>query len=57
MSKYEREIRDLNDPRPMMFIGDVIVKTIISIIIGGVMGVTGWLALVGLDRIMNFMGI
>lgn len=57
MNKYEREIEMLNNPRPMVFIGDVILRSIVTVAVGVVIGAIGWLALVGLDRIMNFMGI
>lgn len=57
MNRRDREIELLNNPRPMVFIGDVIVRSIVTVAVGSVIGVIGWLALVGLDRIMNFMGI
>jgi hypothetical protein len=57
MNKREREIEMLNNPRPMVFLGDVIVRSIIYTAVGAVMGAIGWLALVGLDRIFQIMGI
>jgi hypothetical protein len=57
MNKREREIEMLNNPRPMVFIGDVIIRSIIYTAVGAVMGAIGWLALVGLDRIFQIMGI
>ena len=57
MNKREREIEMLNNPRPMVFIGDVIIRSIIYTAVGAAMGAIGWLALVGLDRIFNIMGI
>lgn len=57
MNRRDREIEFLNNPRPMVFIGDVIVRSIVTVAVGSVIGMIGWLALVGLDRFMNFMGI
>ena len=57
MNKREREIEMINNPRPMVFIGDVIVRSIVTVAVGSVIGVIGWLALVGLDRIFQIMGI
>lgn len=57
MNKREREIEMLNNPRPMVFIGDVIIRSIVYTAVGAVMGTIGWLALVGLDRIFQIMGI
>lgn len=57
MNKREREIEMINNPRPMVFIGDVIIRSIIYTAVGTVMGAIGWLALVGLDRIFQVMGI
>ena len=57
MNKREREIEELNDPKPMVFIGDAIVRSIIYTAVGAVAGFIGWLALVGLDRIFQVMGI
>ena len=57
MNKREREIEMLNNPRPMVFIGDVIVRGIAYTAVGAAAGFIGWLALVGLDRIFQIMGI
>ena len=57
MNKREREIEELNDPKPMVFIGDAIVRSIIYTAVGAAAGFIGWLALVGLDRIFQVMGI
>lgn len=57
MNRRDREIELLNNPRPMVFIGDVIVRSIVTVAVGSVIGVIGWLALVGLDRIFQIMGI
>lgn len=57
MNRRDREIELLNNPRPMLFIGDVIVRSIVTVAVGSVIGVIGWLALVGLDRIFQIMGI
>lgn len=57
MARRDREIEMLNDTKPMMFIGDTILRVIGACIVGAVAGFIGWLALVGLDKFMNFMGI
>lgn len=57
MNKHEREIEMLNDPKPMVFIGDMIIKGIIYSAAGVVAGFIGWLALVGLDNVFQNMGI
>lgn len=56
-NKELREIELLNDPRPMVFIGDVILRSIVAAAVGAVIGAIGWLALIGLDRIFQIMGI
>ncbi len=52
-----REIEELNNPKPMRFIGDEIIKWSASIAVGAVLGFIGYLALLGLDRVMGWMGI
>ena len=52
-----REIEELNNPKPIRFIGDEIIKWIASIAVGAVLGVIGYLALLGLDRVMGLMRI
>lgn len=55
----DKELEWLNDPhrqRPL-FIGDLLVNVIVDTAVGAVIGAIGWLALVGLDRIFQIMGI
>lgn len=52
-----REIEELNNPKPIRFIGDEIIKWMASIAVGAVLGFIGYLALLGLDRVMGWMGI
>ena len=52
-----REIEEINNPRPMVFIGDVIIKGIAAVVFGGAIGGIGWLALIGLDRVFQTLGI
>ena len=52
-----REIEELNNPKPIRFIGDEIIKWTASIAVGAVLGLIGYLAILGLDRVMGWMGI
>lgn len=52
-----REIEELNDPKPMRFIGDEVIKFMASVAVGAVLGMIGYLALLGLDRVMVWLGV
>lgn len=52
-----REIEELNNPKPIKFIGDEIIKWTASIMAGAVLGFIGYLAVLGLDRVMGWLGI
>ena len=52
-----REIEELNNPKPIRFIGDEIIKWVAALAVGSVLGFIGYLALLGLDRVMSCMGI
>ena len=53
----KHEIEEINNPRPMVFIGDVIIRSIAYTAVGVAMGLIGWLALIGLDRVFQALGI
>lgn len=57
MKRTLREIEEINNPRPMVFIGDVIIRSIAYTAVGVAMGLIGWLALIGLDRVFQALGI
>ena len=57
MKREIREIEELNNPKPMVFIGDVLVRGIVYSAVGVIAGFIGWLALIGLDRVFQGMGI
>ena len=57
MKNTLREIEELNNPEPMRFIGDEIIKYLGSVAIGAVLGMIGYLALLGLDRVMTWLGV
>lgn len=52
-----REIEELNNPKPIRFIGDEIIKWMASVAVGAVLGFVGYLALLGLDRVMGWMNL
>lgn len=52
-----REIEELNNPKPIRFIGDEIIRWIFGIALGVVLEAIGHLALLGLDRVMGWTGI
>jgi hypothetical protein len=57
MNKYDREIEELNNPKPMRFIGDEIIKFFGHVAVGAALGAIGYLALLGLDRVMVWLGV
>ena len=52
-----REIEELNSPKPIRFIGDEIIKWVAALAVGSVLGFIGYLALLGLDRVMAWMNL
>lgn len=52
-----REIEELNNPKPIRFIGDEIIKWVAALAVGSVLGFIGYLALLGLDRVMGWMNL
>lgn len=57
MRKELREIEELNNPKPIKFIGDEILRGIATVAVGAVLGIIGYLALLGLDRVFQALGI
>ncbi len=57
MRKELREIEELNNPKPMRFIGDEIIKGAVTVLVGAALGTIGYLALLGLDRVFQALGI
>lgn len=57
MRKELREIERINNPKPIRFIGDEIIKGIAAVAVGAALGAVGYLALIGLDRVFQTLGI
>lgn len=53
----EREIEELNNPRRIIFIEDVIKEVAFGVVFAiGMMG-AGWLCAIGIDRLMVALGL
>ena len=57
MKRELREIEEINNPKPIRFIGDEIIKGIVAVAVGSAIGFISWLALLGLDRVFQALGI